>query len=131
MKTLYITPNASAAIDTELNDVFSLPSDREAISRIHLIKEAMHVVIGNGENKKEFDVEPGDILIKFYDDIFPNKAIVVKSAEWKENIEYYDSEMQRQRDEWAKNKSSKCPCCGDCGCCKCEDSCAPEAPSSN
>lgn len=119
MKTLYITPNASAAIDTELNDVFDLPSDREGISRLYLIKEAMYVVIGNGECKEEFDVEPGDILIKFYEDIFPHKAIVVKSAEWKENLEYYNNEMQRQKEEWAKNKANECPCCGDC-CTECE-----------
>lgn len=119
MKTLYITPKASAAIDTELNDVFDLPSDREGISRLYLIKEAMHVVIGNGECKEEFDVEPGDILIKFYEDIFPHKAIVVKSAEWKENLECYDSEMQRRKEEWAKNKANECPCCGDC-CAECE-----------
>jgi len=120
MKTLYITQDASAAVDTELNDVFSFPSDREAINRIHLIKEAMHVVIGNGESKEEFDVEPGDILIRFYEDIFPHRAIVVKNAEWKENLEYYNSEMQRQKEEWAKNKANKCPCCGDC-CSECED----------
>lgn len=49
----------------------------------------MHVVFSEGECKKEIDVEKGDLIITFYNRKFPNRIVVVKNAEWFENIKVY------------------------------------------
>lgn len=60
---------------------------------------------------QEIDVKPGDILIKFYENTFPNNWIVVNSNEWKENIETYN----KKQEEALKEDAIKC-----CGCCDCD-----------
>ena len=87
MKTLYLTSNgANICIDTENQTAEWIDSQREAIQRIYLAKEPMHIVYQAGSYKKEMDVDTDDIIVTFYTDEFKNRIIKVKSDEWVENL---------------------------------------------
>ena len=123
MKTLYLTSNSNIIIDTENNSVDKIDSERESISRIYLATEPTHVIFGEGEFKKEFDVKKDDIIITFYScgEDWPNRVVVAKSEDWIANFKADHKAMQKAKEEWAK-KQAECENtqCGDC------DMCAPE-----
>jgi len=104
MKTLYINTSSNIVIDEEERSVSKLDTQREAISRIYLVPEAMHVVFGEGEKNQEFDVKKDDIIVIFYHNAFDKQAVVVKSKDWAKNLKIYNEEQQKAKEEWALNK---------------------------
>lgn len=101
--------------DPETMDTAIYSGAREAIDRVFLVKEEMKFRNTKQDGSvQEIDVKPGDILIKFYESVFPNNWIVVNSNEWKENIETYN---KKQEDALKK--------CNECECCDCDQSCIP------
>ena len=122
MKTLYLTSNSNIIVNTEDNSVDKIDSERESISRIYMASEPMHVVFGEGEFKKEFDVKKDDIIITFYScgTDWPHRVIVAKSKDWIANFKANHKAEQKAKEEWAKKQSNLSNTCGDC----CE-TCAP------
>lgn len=110
MKTLYISNSSNILIDTEENTANSLDSQREAIQRIYLAEEPMHVVYGSGEYKREVDVKKDDVIVTFYTDDFENRIVVVKSKDWANNLKKYNKRQQEIKEKWAADESAKCEC---------------------
>ena len=114
MKTMYIREGSNMTVDFDTNEVSHIPSAREAIQRIYVAPEPMHVVYQSGDRKEEADVEKDDVIVTFYTDEFDKRMIVVKSAEWTANITAYEKRME---DAKAKHEES----CMDPDCCdQCE-----------
>lgn len=114
MKTLYISNNSNILIDTEENTANTIDIQREAIQRIYLAEEPMHVVYGSGEYKREVDVKKDDLIITFYTDEFENRMIVVKSKDWANNLKKYNKRQQELKEKWAAEKecvSEATTCC--------------------
>ena len=107
MKTMYINQRTNIVVDTEQNSVGCVNRSRVAIEDIYLVKENMHVVYQQGTYKREFDVEPGDIIVTFYADEFDNKIIVVKSSDWKENIINYEAKEEERKLKWAAENTAE------------------------
>lgn len=59
----------------------------------------------NEDNVTETHVVPGDIIVSFYIDDFPNRVIVVKSDKWVENIKAVRAAEQKRKEEWASKQS--------------------------
>ena len=114
MKTMYIREGVNMTVDLDTNEISSVPSAREAIQRIYVAPEPMHVVYQSGKYKEEVDVEKNDIIVTFYTDEFDKRIIVVKSEEWTKNIEGYEKRIAMA--EANLKQSSKCE---DCGCDAC------------
>lgn len=114
MKTLYFTSSGRVMLD-ENNVPSAVNTSFRGIDDIYLVKEDTKVVVKTGEYEKEFVAEAGDILVRFYNDV-PNKFIVVKNEEWKNNIIDYDEKEQKRKEEWAAAKKAPCEncCVGDC-----------------
>lgn len=115
MKTLYLTSNGTnICIDTENQTAEMLDTEREAIARIYLAKEPMHIVYQAGLYKREMDVDTDDIIVTFYTDEFKNRIIKVKSDEWVENL----TSWRKAKDDVEKmcGAYSECesPCCDEC-----------------
>lgn len=126
MKTLYLTSNSNIIIDTENNSVDKIDCERESISRIYMANEPTHVIFGEGEFKKEFDVKKDDIIITFYSCgvDWPNRVVVAKSKDWVANFKANRKAEQKAKEEWAKKqKASSENITADC--CDCEQSCTP------
>lgn len=118
MKTLYFNDGCNIIIDSETDSCSRLISQREAISSVYLVEEPMHVVYGEGEERKEFDVKKDDILVKFYESNFPNRIVVVKNKDWVKNLKDYNKYEQEMKEQWAaKQKESN-------GCLTCDACCA-------
>lgn len=119
MNTLYISRSGRIMLD-ENNNPKSFDRSRSSIDDIFFIKEDTKIVFERGEYKAELNAKAGDIVVTFYEEQFPNRVIVVDSAQWKENLEAYEAYEQKMREEWAKkndeNDLKPCECC-DC-CCK-------------
>ena len=114
MKTLYLASNgANICIDDEQKTAEWIDSAREAIQRIYLAKEPMHVVYTAGDYKRELDVEENDLIVTFYTDDFENRIINVKNEDWVNNLKNWKTRQ-------AKTKLSACEdsCCDEC-CDKC------------
>lgn len=110
MKTMFIKEGINMTVDPETNEISSIPSAREAIQRIYVAPEPMHVVYQSGNRKEETDVEKDDVIVTFYTDEFDKRMIVVKSEEWTANIAAYEKRMEEARE--------KCPKCdGICEAC--------------
>lgn len=115
MKTLYINGSGYVGVDTEENTTFSINAAREAISRIFLLEENMHIVYDRGEKHYEMDGKKGDILVTFYENSFSKPAVLVKSKDWVSNLKNWEKEQQKQKEEWAAKKLAEaCPTCDNC-----------------
>lgn len=111
---MFIKEGLNMTVDPETNEIGSVSSAREAIQRIYVAPESMHVIYQSGNRKEEADVETNDVIVTFYTDEFDKRMIVVKSEEWTKNIEAYNKRME---EAIAKN-------CGTCeGPCECECAC--------
>ena len=112
MKTMFIKEGINMTVDTDTNEISSIPSAREAIQRIYVAPEPMHVIYQSGKHREEADVEKNDVIVTFYTDEFDKRMIVVKSEEWTKNIEGYEKRMEAARskkidEEW-KNTCENC-----------------------
>ena len=105
MKTLFIREGMNMTVDPETNEIGSVSSAREAIQRIYVAPEPMHVIYQSGQRREEADVEKNDVIVTFYTDEFDKRMIVVKSEEGTKNIEGYEKRMEE-----AKTKCEDC--CG-------------------
>lgn len=122
MKTLFVNNGGNMTVDTETNEIGSLNSCREAISRIYMIEENMNVIVKNGDKNLILKAEAGDLLVVFYENSFETPAVLVKNKEWKDNIEGYNRKMQKEKEEWAARKAGNSkivneediPCCDCC-----------------
>lgn len=112
MKTMYIREGVNMTVDTDTNEIDSIPSAREAIQRIYVAPEKMHVMYQSGKYKQEADVEKNDIIVTFYTDEFDKRMIVLKSEEWVEIIDAYENKMKLARDKWEAEKA--CDSCEKC-----------------
>lgn len=114
MKTFYIAECGSGHVifDDETKELSGLESQREAISRIWIAPEDMKILHTkeNGE-KKSFDVKKGQLIVRFYEDDFPHRIIVVDSKEWLENITVYNKTREDRRKECALKESCDCAAC--------------------
>lgn len=109
MKTMFIKEGTNMTVNLETNEIGSIPSAREAIQRIYVAPEPMHVVYQSGQHREEADVEKNDIIVTFYTDEFDKRMIVLKSAEWVEVLDAYEKRQKDAREKLAEN--SCCDCC--------------------
>ena len=127
MKKLYINSGGSVIFDPETGKMSDIYSHYTNIRTMYYIKEEGDLVAQSGEQKFEAHVIPGDILIQFYNDEKPNRFIIVKNDEWKQNIEADIAREQKNKEEWAaKQAMGDIPACDDCESCpnlgtKCEE----------
>ena len=117
MKTMYIREGVNMTVDLDTNEISSVPSAREAIQRIYVAPEPMHVVYQSGKYKEEADVEKNDIIVTFYTDEFDKRMIVVKSEEWTKNIEGYEKRMAMAEANLKKSPHPEDCCCDACPSC--------------
>ena len=121
MKTMFIKEGINMTVDFDTNEVSSIPSAREAIQRIYVAPEKMHVIYQAGKHREEADVEKNDVIVTFYTDEFDKRMIVVKSEEWIKNLEGYEKRMEeaRRKNAEAMGQNIDGPSCCDCeNCCK-------------
>lgn len=107
MKKSIILPSGAFKFDTETQETALIESQREAISRIYRIEEDCIVSIRFKNYSKDIEAEAGDLVITFYDDDYPNKAVVIKNKDWVENLDTYNKIMQERKEKWAKDNSAK------------------------
>ena len=115
MKTMFIKEGVNMTVDLDTNEVSSIPSAREAIQRIYVAPEPMHVIYQSGKHREEADVEKNDVIVTFYTDEFDKRMIVVKSEEWTKNIEAYNKRMEEIAAKQNENTCGaiECPDCGE------------------
>jgi hypothetical protein len=122
MKKFIVADGGYVGLDTETNDIFTLESQREAISRIFRAEEPMTVVVKRGDKDYEINAKKDDLIVVFYDSSYEFPAIVVKSKDWVKNLKEYEVRQQKQKEEWAvlkKNSVCDCDSCENCACAGC------------
>lgn len=116
MNTLYITETGRVKID-ENGNVNSCDTSREGISYIVRLTEDTKIVYDRNDKKTIIEGKAGDLVITFYEQEFPNQAIIVNSKEWNENLDAYEAWQQKQKEAWAAKKCEGCTSCeGQCNC---------------
>lgn len=124
MKKFIINEQGNVLFDTETQEISSIDSAREAISRIWVVEEPMTVVCQTKKAKYELTAKKGDIIIKFYDCDFPFPVVIAKSKDWVKNINTYNEKMRKAMEErFAKKKEADLsdPVSCECTC----DACCP------
>lgn len=117
MKTMFIKEGTNMTVNLETNEISSIPSAREAIQRIYVAPEPMHVIYQSGQHREEADVEKDDVIVTFYTDEFDKRMIVVKSEEWIKNLEGYEKRMEEIRSKAEANVKCADPSCENCQSC--------------
>lgn len=107
MKKLIFTNNGHVGFDPETEEVFSLESDREGISRIFLMKEPMDIMYRRKDKAYNVSAEKDDVVVVFYEDTFEYPVVIAKSKEWAKNLKKYNERLQKQKEEWAKKKEAE------------------------
>ena len=123
MKKLIIKNGYMFDIDVDANKLQKVQYDRASIDNVYLIDEERDLFIqDNEDNVTETHVVPGDIIVSFYTDDFPNKVIVAKSDKWTENIKTLRANEQKRKEEWASKQSENIQKCSinEDGCSDCE-----------
>lgn len=123
MKKLIIKNGYMFDIDVDANKLQKIQCDRGGIDSVYLIDEERDLFIqDNEDNVTEIHVVPGDIIVSFYTNDFPNKVIVVKSDKWVENIKTLRANEQKKKEEWASKQfdSSFKSSINEAGCSDCE-----------
>lgn len=106
MKKLIIKNGYMFDIDVDANKLQKIQYDRASIDNVYLIDEERDLFIqDNEDNVTETHVVPGDIIVSFYTNDFPNRVIVVKSDKWTENIKTFRANEQKRKEEWASKQS--------------------------
>jgi len=113
MKKFIITDSGSVCFDPETEEISTVNSRREGISRIWIAEEPMTVAVKKFGKEYELQAKKGDIIISFYDETFPSPAIIVKSKDWVKNIETYDK-IQAEYEAKRKAGCTKCDACDAC-----------------
>lgn len=106
----YITTENTSSLfkfDTETEQIENIPTEREAIRSITLIDEPG--VLVDGDN--EIPVKSGDLIIRFYERYFDKPTIVVKSKDWKNNLNAYKKKIEEDRKVNVCNDLQCCDCC--------------------
>lgn len=110
----YLIVDAGYTFDDSTKVIKRQYSERQSINSVYMVKEDCTVLFGD-------QAEPanaGDIVITFYESKFPKRMIVVKSEDWKNNLDTYNEIEQKEKEEWAKSKNNSCVCeCRDCDAC--------------
>lgn len=101
--------DAGYMFDPETMSLSKIHTQREAISRIYLVNEPCEVQY----NDTVKTADAGDLIIVFYEKAFENNFVIVKSDEWKKNLDVYNETQQKQKEEWALKQSNECGdnCC--------------------
>lgn len=123
MKTLYLSRSYNIVVNAENNEVSQIKSIPSGINNVYYVTEPMHVSFGYEDDKAQTDVVPGDIIIVFYRDEFPNKFIVVKNDDWSENAVKYFKKEEEIKERWAQQKIKLCEDCNNCNACEDCDNC--------
>lgn len=110
MKNLFITENGAIGFNPDTQEAFAVRNERQAVRNIFLVKEPTHVVYTSGTTKQEVYAEADDIIVEFYrgTEEFSNKIVVVKSAQWVDNLNAYNKAEQKRLEEWAAKKAAEC-----------------------
>lgn len=114
MKTLYLTNGCTnIAVDKDTDEVTRVDAEgRYGIRDIYYITEPMHVVYGYQDRHEELDVNPGDILIQFYDESYNKyKLAIAKSDTWVDNILYRQELAKKEREQ---KELAQTPYGGEC-----------------
>lgn len=109
MKTTYITNTGKVTLD-ENNVPMPFDSSRNGIDYVYMVNEDQKIVYKRGNANVELEAKAGDIIVAFYENQFPNRAIVISSKEWAENIKAYEEYDQKRKEEWAAKKCDVCEC---------------------
>lgn len=107
MKKFIINEQGNVLFDTETQEISSIDSAREAISRIWVVEEPMTVVCDTKKAKYELTAKKGDIIIKFYDFDFPFPVVLAKSKDWVKNINAYDEKMRKLNEKMHKDMEER------------------------
>ena len=94
------------------------PTDRQGVDYVLMVDEDCTVKCGDVTK----EAEAGDIVVKFYEEQYPNKFIVVKNEDWKQNILAYREYDQKRKEQWAVKEKA---CTGDCIACDVCKACSP------
>ena len=117
MKTMYIYNGANMVVDTKTQEISSMDSCREAISRIYKIEEDTDIIVKKNDGSYyNLKGSAGDILIVFYENYFENPAVLISSKEWSDNLDGYARKIQKEKEEWAKRNADKTVNTNDLGC---------------
>ena len=113
MKKFIISDNGCVGLDLETEEIFSLDTQREGISRIFMTQEPMTVTVKKNGKEYELTAKKDDLIITFYDSDFDYPVIIVKNKEWVKNLKNYEKLMQKRKEEWAKSKCESCDACAE------------------
>lgn len=107
MKKLLCNYSRLFQVDTDNDIVKPINRDVSRIDSMYMIDEDQALCVQDGDKVVKKDVHPGDIVVIFYDDNFPNKTIIVHSDEWVENIKADRAAEQMRKEKWAAEQMRK------------------------
>ena len=108
MNKLYIGQSSCVRINTETEKITEVFGERDCIRKIILAKEPTEIIYNYCETSYTTNAEAGDLIIIFYNECFNKPVVVVKSEDWRKNIEDYNEQLQREKEAWAaKQKEAK------------------------
>lgn len=99
MSTLYMINGTHLFVNGD-RDVAKPIREYIGIDDVLAIDREAHVLFESGEQKKEFDVKPGDVLITFYGEK-KNRIVKIDSPELYEIVMDERRKTQEAKEEWA------------------------------
>ena len=122
MKQIFIGDEGAAAFDTESQQMYSIDRVPDRITNLFVINEPTKVIVKNFNGEQyTLDAEAGDLVVSFYSNDYEKRTVLIKCADWYNNIVKYNELEAKRKEEWANAHSEKCEAC---------DACVGDIPSS-
>lgn len=116
----YLLADCGYTLDTEGVVLKRQDSERQGVNSVYIAKEDCTVTYRDAVAQ----AEAGDIIVTFYEKDFPMQMIVVKSEDWRKNLEAYNEKQQKWLEEQAR-KNSVIGAWSDTCCNEACDTCTP------
>lgn len=109
MNKWYLTTNSNLMLDSETDKAFSVTDCYTNINCCYIAPEDCTLVFTSSETTEpvKYDVKKGQIVLTFYKDTLPNRLVILDSEGFRENLQKYMDDLQKEKERWAAEADNK------------------------
>jgi hypothetical protein len=109
MNKWYLTAGSNLMLNQETDRCYNVTDCYTNINCCYIAPEDCTLYFNNSvtDGPVQYEVKKGQVVLTFYKDTLPHQIVILDSDKFKENLQFYMDEMQKEKERWAADKT-KC-----------------------